>query len=315
MKTAFISTVLNEEGSVKLFLDSLLEQTIMPSEIIIVDGGSHDRTVEIIRKYKELLKKKNIKFELYIKKGNISSGRNYAISKSTSDLVAISDFGCILEKDWLEKITLPFQDPNIEVVAGYYKGLAVSNFQKCLVPYVLVMPDKLNKNFLPSGRSMAILKKTLFKVGGFSESLDYGEDYDLALKLKQSNARIVLAKKAIVGWIPRRNIVSAYKMFYRYAFGDMRAGNLRPKVILIFFRYFILIFLTIFLGFISNQILIIFIIFSVFVYFTWSIFKNYKYINHISAFIYLPLIQMISDLAVISGTILGGFNKIWVTQK
>jgi len=315
MKIGFISTVLNEEASARSFLDSLLVQTIMPSEIIIVDGGSSDNTVENIKNYKKLFQKKKIKFELYIKNGNISSGRNYGIRKSTSELIAFSDFGCILEKDWLEKITLPFKHHNAEVVAGYYKGLATSNFQKCLVPYVLVMPDKLNEDFLPSGRSMAILKKTLLKVGGFSERLDYGEDYDLALKLKQSDVRIVLAKKAIVGWIPRSDVFSAFKMFYRYAYGDIKAGNFRPKVILILLRYLVFILLTIFLFFISTQILIVFIIFVVFIYFSWSILKNYKYIKDISAVIYLPIIQMISDLAIINGTILGRFNKIWVTQK
>jgi glycosyltransferase involved in cell wall biosynthesis len=42
--TSFISTVYNEEDSIQDFLESLKSQTVLPGEIIIVDGGSKDRT-------------------------------------------------------------------------------------------------------------------------------------------------------------------------------------------------------------------------------------------------------------------------------
>src|SRR3990170_118516 len=49
--TSFIMTVLNEAGTIEIFLESLMNQHLMPSEIIIVDGGSRDGTLRIITDY------------------------------------------------------------------------------------------------------------------------------------------------------------------------------------------------------------------------------------------------------------------------
>ena len=51
MKTALISTILNEENTIDDFLNSILNQSILPDEVIIVDGGSSDKTLTRIRKY------------------------------------------------------------------------------------------------------------------------------------------------------------------------------------------------------------------------------------------------------------------------
>ena len=49
MKSSFITTVFNEENNIEAFIDSVLNQTKSPDEIIIVDGGSTDKTLEILK--------------------------------------------------------------------------------------------------------------------------------------------------------------------------------------------------------------------------------------------------------------------------
>src|SRR3989344_3545074 len=197
MKIVLIITVLNEEKTIDSFLDSFLIQTIKPDELIIVDGGSNDDTIKRIKNYELRVRKSGIKFKLFVKKGNISKGRNFAVKNSASDIIAISDVGCVLDKNWLKRITFPFKDKSVDVVAGFYKGLPKTSFEKSLVPYVLVVSNKANKDFLPASRSMAIRKKVFEKIGGFSEKLDQAEDYDLAKRLKKIDGKIVFEKRAV----------------------------------------------------------------------------------------------------------------------
>lgn len=307
----FVATVFNEEKNIKSLLESLFSQSKFPDEIIIVDGGSTDNTVSEISSFKFPKSATNAKIKLLFKKGNISVGRNEAIKSADNEVIVCSDAGCILDKDWIKNIIKPFENKNVDVVAGYYKGNAKTIFQKCLVPYVLVMPDKVDaSNFLPATRSMAFKKSIWKKMGGFDEKISYSEDYAFAKKLKKNKANIVFAKKAVVSWVPRDNFGSAFLMFYRFAKGDVESRILRPKVVLIFLRYLIGLFLIIFYITFKSQTILNILYLMLFLYILWSIIKNYKYVKKIGAILFLPLLQIESDIAVMLGTIRGLFSFV-----
>ena len=52
---SLIATVLNEGDSIRRLLDSILAQTRLPDDIVIVDGGSADDTVAILESYRDRL--------------------------------------------------------------------------------------------------------------------------------------------------------------------------------------------------------------------------------------------------------------------
>jgi glycosyltransferase involved in cell wall biosynthesis len=52
MKVSLVTTVLNEEKTIEKFLDSVISQTRKPEEVVIVDGGSTDETLEKVQKFK-----------------------------------------------------------------------------------------------------------------------------------------------------------------------------------------------------------------------------------------------------------------------
>src|SRR3989344_2945020 len=304
-KVTLITTVFNEEQSIGAFIDSIFSQTVLPDEIIIVDGGSADKTLarikEKIRSYKNQLN-----FKVLIKKGNRSVGRNEAINKSRNEIIAISDACCIIDKKWVQEITDPFKNKKIDVVAGYYKGIHSNIFQKSLIPYVLVMQDKINdKEFLPATRSMALRKSVWKKIGGFDETLSHNEDYAFANKLKANNTKMMFVKDAISNWVPRKNLRDAFIMFFRFAYGDVESGVIRDRVLLIFTRYTFYLYLIILTFLLKSLLLLILLIFSPVLYLMWSINKNYRYIKNVKAFFILPVLQITSDLAVLMGTSFG----------
>ncbi|MYE80032.1 MAG: glycosyltransferase, partial [Chloroflexi bacterium] len=100
---SLILTVLNEGDNIRQLLDSIAGQTRSADEIVIVDGGSSDDTVDIARSYAERLP-----LRLLVAAGcNISQGRNLAIAEARGDIIAVTDAGVRLAADWLEAITAP----------------------------------------------------------------------------------------------------------------------------------------------------------------------------------------------------------------
>jgi len=228
MKVSLISTLKNEESSVKEFLDSLLSQSRPPDEIIMVDGGSTDKTAEIIDSYI----KNGALIKLIVSKGaNIAQGRNIAIKNSKYDVIASTDAGCRIDKHWLENLIKSFEeDPSIDVASGVYDSFGETTFEKCLAQFPSGWDiDSLTaEEFLPSSRSVAFRKEAWEKVGGYPESLDYAEDTVFDLRLKESGYRFKIARGAMVYWKTRENLRSLFRQYYNYAKWDAIAGMRRP---------------------------------------------------------------------------------------
>lgn len=303
-KVSVIVTTYNEQEYISELVESLLCQTLSPSEIIIVDSYSNDETFNILKNFES--KQPNLK--VIQKKTNRSAGRNFAIQKCSSELIAITDAGCVPNKNWLEKISEPLLLNTCDVVAGYYYGKPNNIFEKALIPFVLVMPDKTTNTFLPSTRSMCMKKSIWKKTGGFNEDVDPGEDYEFSNRLIKKNYRIMFVKDALVGWYPRKDIASAYRMFKSFAYADKIASSPRPRIKYIFLKYLLLV-LFAFISLIYPLGLWLFLCQLVFLI-SWSIIKNYKYVKHPLGLVYLPVIQTMCDIAVMNGTLAGILYKI-----
>ena len=139
-----ISTVLNEEKSITKFLDSLINQTVSPREIIFVDGGSKDGTLKILKDY---AKRNNILKVFQEVGANISEGRNFAIKKARGNIIATCDAGGKYKQNWLENLTEGF---NGSVGFGIDKPLIGNGFQKALAK-VIVHQDVCgsSRNIIP----------------------------------------------------------------------------------------------------------------------------------------------------------------------
>jgi len=314
-KISLITTVFNEETEIGRFIESILNQSTVPEEIVIVDGRSTDKTVDRINDYRLKIKEKGIKFKLISRKGNIATGRNEAIKNAKNNTILVSDVGCILHRDWVKNISAPFEDKKVDVVAGFYEPKANSVFEKCLATYTSVMPGKIDpENFLPSSRSVAFRKSAWKKVSRYPEWLDTCEDLFFARELKRNGFKFKFQKNALVFWPQRKNLNEAFKQFYNYAKGDGTARYIRPNTPFLFLRY-VLGLVLLFIGFITQSTTSYAVIILLLVGYTlWSINKNYKYVKDPLAFIYLPTLQFMSDLAVISGMSIG-FSKSFSVKK
>ncbi|MEM5832397.1 MAG: glycosyltransferase [Candidatus Aenigmatarchaeota archaeon] len=221
MKVSLISTILNEESGIKDFLDSIIKQTKKPNEVIIVDGGSTDNTVKIIKNYT----KKYKWIKLIVSKGaSIGKGRNIAIEKAKNEIIACADAGCILDKNWLKEITKFF--PSFDVVVGVYKPYYTNDFEYFEGLVTVPKEEKIfEKPSRWSSRSIAFKKEIWKKVNGYPD-LSAGEDTGFNLKLLKLKPKIAFAKNAIVYWRMRKNWKEFFKQFYKYGVGDRKSGNI-----------------------------------------------------------------------------------------
>lgn len=222
-----ISTVLNEGESIRRLMDSLVAQSCQPDEVIIVDGGSHDNTVEVLHEYEDRLP-----LRVIVAPGsNISVGRNKAIAAARHEIIAVTDAGVTLDNDWLQNITRPLlEDDFVEVVAGFFHPDPHTLFEAAMSATVLPLSDEIDPDkFLPSSRSIAFRKSAWEAVGGYPEWLDYCEDLIFDLRLKTIAAPQVFEPKAVVYFRPRSSLNAFYKQYYLYARGDGKADLWRKR--------------------------------------------------------------------------------------
>lgn len=315
MKISVCLTVFNEEKSVSKLLESLIKQTEKPDEIVIVDGGSADDTVRIIRH----LQNKDRRIRLLVQNSSRAEGRNLSVELAKNELIAITDADCTADSKWLSKIREPFKHKEIDMVAGFYRMVANTSFERALSYFLAVTPKRFNSDFLPSTRSVAFRKSLWVRVGGFPESSDNSaEDTDFNYEVVKAGAGIGRAKEAIVYWKIPTNVKSAFKKFYDYAKWDakkmifwhpvqkFKSHNI--KALLKVLRY--LVFLVTLILAINNGLFLFIFFLEILIYSFWAFRKIFEEFQDIETALWGVPIQFLTDFAVIGGFFAGIIDKV-----
>jgi len=309
IKISAVATVLNEEASIALLLDSLLSQTKPPDEIVIVDGGSQDSTYEILKKYAE----KYTFVKVMQLPGSLAEGRNAAAQEALGDIIVQTDAGCIPNSHWIEKLTNAFSDRKTDVVAGYYDMEADSKIAQAAVPFHGVPRSQIDpRSFLPTGRSIAYKKDLFLSLGGYStEVARGGEDIDFDTRLLKSGANIVRAIDALVIWRVPRTFLETIKRFATYAHSDAQSGvwwhpgyklSAQPAVAPAGAKVASLVLLPV--GIVAPFSLWLFLMSFVILSF-WSIWHLRDQVYTFGARVYIPLVQVLADATLIVGFLYG----------
>jgi glycosyltransferase involved in cell wall biosynthesis len=239
IKVSVICTVLNEGPAIQKLLDSLAEQTHPPNEIIFVDGGSSDDTVDVLQRYAAA---QRMPLRVISEPGaNISRGRNIAIEAAAGPIIASTDAGVSLDRCWLEELLKPFQtDPEVTVVSGFFAPDPQTAFEVAMGATVLPALSDINPaTFLPSSRSIAFLKSSWQAAGRYPEWLDYCEDLIFDFRLREKVGSFAFAPQAVVYFRPRSSLRAFFRQYYQYARGDGKADLWRKRHAIRYFTYLV----------------------------------------------------------------------------
>lgn len=243
MNVSLIATVKNEGEALRPLLDSILDQTRLPDEIVICDGGSTDSTLDVLEEYKQWLPLRVISAP----GSNISEGRNRAVEAARGPIIAATDAGVVLSPVWLEEISAPLEmEPERgeqpAVVSGWFEPDPYTDFE--VVLGATVLPERADvdpSSFLPSSRSVAFLKEAWAAVGGYPEWLDFSEDLVFDMHLRDRHGEFPFAPYAIAYFRPRGSLRSFAKQYYLYARGDGKADLWRKRHAARYVTYLVLL--------------------------------------------------------------------------
>lgn len=213
LKISLVIPIKDESDSLAELIESITQQTFQPDEIVLVDGGSSDNTIEIA----EWLSAKNSKLKLIkTPKAAPGKGRNIGIKNSKNDWIAMTDAGIKLEKNWLEKLVEKInENPEIDIVYGNYSPVIKSYFEKiaalCYVP-------AQNENVV-RGKTVVsyLIRKAVWKtVGGFPD-LRAAEDLMFMEAAEGAGFQFTFAPEAMVYWQLRPDLTSTFRKFVLYS--------------------------------------------------------------------------------------------------
>lgn len=182
-KISVVIPVKDRVDVIQRAIDSVLAQTISVSEIIIVDDGSTDGTLEKVEK----LSQDNRQIKLF--KNNENKGapftRNKGATFSSGTHIAFLDSDDKWLPQKLEKQLNVLKQQNGLAAFSNFKFVRGNKISVGKVKPVVTLEDLFGRNILGGTSSVLVSKKAFEQVGGFTTGLASCQDWDLWLKLAE----------------------------------------------------------------------------------------------------------------------------------
>ncbi len=193
-RVSVVINVYNEEESIRDCLNSLADQTYSDFELIIVDDGSTDDTMDIVKDYSNILDMKTY----YTPHVGIKKARRKGIEETAGDYIIVIDADERLENDFLEEIVEPFEDEDVGAVGGILKsegeGWVTKAYGTLNEAFYELRAEGEEADWIQGGCS-AYRKEALDEVGGLARE-KVSADKDISWKLKDAGWKVVLNKDA-----------------------------------------------------------------------------------------------------------------------
>lgn len=238
MKYPFISIVIpvkNEEKNLPRLFNSLekLDYPKNKRELIIVDGGSTDKTLKIAKKNKA---------KIYLNPRKIrGAGCRIGVKKAKGELVAFTDADCVVPPEWLKGLLGLLVGSKIGSVGGpNITPKDDTSFAQAAgdVVWLLTRPGaryglttkKVVEIYHNPGCNVLYRKTPIQKVGNFNSQLLTCEDEELDFRLREAGYKLLFTPSIVVDHYRRPTYKKIFIQAFRFAVGRAQAIRLHPKM-------------------------------------------------------------------------------------
>lgn len=193
----FVSVIipsLNSEKTLKRCLTTIFQQSYPKEkyEVILIDGGSIDRTLKIAREFPLTI--------IHEPRKGRGNAYNRGVEEAKGNIIAFLDSDAYAVSSWLETMVNEFKRGHkVAAVHCRLKAPEECNFiQKCI--------DTVNFKGVGQANGVVYDKKILMNENGFDERLDYLQEDMLEYKIRKRGYRVKIIDKVLIYHFPRETL-------------------------------------------------------------------------------------------------------------
>jgi biofilm PGA synthesis N-glycosyltransferase PgaC len=222
----------NEGVVVGTCVDSILALGHPRLEMVLVDDGSSDDTLEVLRTYEHL---DNVTVLSQTNSGK-AAALNHGIAYAHGEVMIFVDADGIFTEGTIPELLEPFRDPRVAAVCGNDQPVNLGHVQTRLLALLTHCTALVRRSLaalgvltIVSGNCGAFRGEVVRDLGGFSEGL--GEDLELTWRVHRAGHRVAFAPSAIVyAEVPSR-LDALWKQRVRWARGHIQTAVLHRDMI------------------------------------------------------------------------------------
>jgi rhamnosyltransferase len=220
-RCSIVIRAFNEEKHIGRLLSGILQQTMPPAEIVLVDSGSTDATLSIAARFPIRI--------VAVRPEEFSFGRslNRGIAKTSGDLVVVASAHVYpVYADWLEQLLRPLQDPRMALSYGQQRGCESTRFSEHQVFAKWFPESSESRQAHPfCNNANAAIRRALWEIHPYDEALPGLEDLDWASWALEQGRTIAYVAEAPVIHVHEETPRMIYNRYRREA---MALRTIRP---------------------------------------------------------------------------------------
>lgn len=225
---------LNEERFIGGCLDSVLAQGYRNLQVVVVDNGSTDGTVELV----EARRRGDERLELlHNPRRNIPATLNLALAHARGRWLVRVDAHCTVRSDYVQTAVERLREGHWGGVGGRKDGVGTTPPGRAIA---VAMASRLGvgNSIYHHGTEAqetdhlafgAYPVELLRDIGGWDERLTANEDFELDYRLRLSGHRLLFDPRMVIDWHCRQSIRDLFRQYHRYGMGKVDVVWLHPE--------------------------------------------------------------------------------------